>query len=128
MKSHITESLASISGSLDDICFGLPETPYFDTEGIERALSGVANGFNELSPSIGGVGICENLENIDEQLTEFNETMDNQVKWLHDINISLRRLVQMKADELRFLNVPMSEASGTPLDKYENNPYWADGD
>jgi hypothetical protein len=128
MNPHITESLASISGSLDDICSALPETPYFDTEGIERALSGVANCFNELSPPIGGVDICKSLENIDEQLTEFNETMDNQVKWLHDINISLRRLVQMKADELRFLNVPMSEASGTPLDKYENNPYWDDDD
>ena len=131
MEPHITESLASISGSLDDICSALPETPYFDTEGIERALSGVANGFTELSPHIGGQDLCKSLENIDEHLAELNETMDNHAKWLHDINISLRLLVQMKGYELGHSNVPMPEASGTitePLDKDQNSPYWADDD
>ena len=131
MEPHITESLASISGSLDDICSALPETPYFNTEGIERALSGVANGFTELSPHIGGQDLCKSLENIDEHLAELNETMDNQVKWLHDINISLRLLVQMKGYELGHSNVSMPEASGTitqPLDKDQNSPYWADDD
>lgn len=126
-----TESLESIAESISYVSSNLPETPYFDTEGIERALSGVASGFNELSPRLGGVDICKSLENIDEQLTEFNETMDNQVKWLHDINISLRLLVQMKVHELRRSNVPLPEASGTitkPLDKDENSPYWADDD
>ena len=116
---------------MDSIATNLPNTPYFDTEGIERMLYKVASGFEELSPRIGGVDICKSLENIDEQLTEFNETMDNQVKWLHDINISLRLLVQMKAYELSHSNVPMPEASGTitePLDQNENSPYWADDD
>lgn len=130
MNPDITESLASISTSLDGICCALPgDILHFDTDGIERALANVANGFNELSPDLEGVGICKNLENIDEQLTELNETMDNQVKWLHDINISLRLLAQMKAYELRHSNVPMPEASGTivePLDKDKNSPYWAD--
>ena len=131
MEPHITESLASVSRSLDDICSALPETPYFNTEGIERALSGVANGFSELSPHIGGQDLCKSLENIDEHLAELNETMDNQVKWLHDINISLRLLVQMKGYELGHSNVSMPEASGTitePLDKDQNSPYWADDD
>jgi hypothetical protein len=129
MDSNISEALGSISESLDYVGSNLPETPYFNTEGIERALSGVASGFNELSPHVGGQELCQSLENIDEHLVELNETMDNQVKWLHDINISLRLLVQMKAHELRHSNVRMPEASGTitePLDKDENSPYWAD--
>ena len=126
-----TESLESIAKSIDYVSSNLPDNAYFDTEGIERALSGVASGFNELSPRLGGIDICKSLENINEQLTEFNETMDNQVKWLHDINISLRLLTQMKAYELRHLNVRMPEASGTimePLAKDEDSPYWADED
>jgi hypothetical protein len=124
-----TECLESIANSIDYVCSNLPDTPYFDTEGIERALSGVASGFNELSPRLGGVDICKSLENIDEQLTEFNETMDNQVKWLHDINISLRLLIQMKAYELSRSGVPMPDARGAitqPLDQDGNSPYWAD--
>ena len=124
-----TESLESIAKSIDYVSSNLPETPYFNTEGIERALSGVTNGFNELCPHIGGQDLCKSLENIDEHLAELNETMDNQVKWLHDINISLRLLVQMKGYELGHSNVSMPEASGTitePLDKDQNSPYWAD--
>ena len=129
MEPHISECFGLIRESLDSINSNLPETSYFNTEGIERALNGVASGFNELSPQIGGQYFDKSLENIDEHLAELNETMDNQVKWLHDINISLRLLVQMKADELRHSNVRMPEASGTitePLDKDENSPYWAD--
>ena len=95
----------------------------------ENALSNVAGGFAELAPRDGGQYFDKSLENIDEHLVRLNETMDNQVKWLHDINISLRLLVQMKAHELRHSNVRMPEASGTitePLDKDENSPYWAD--
>ena len=124
-----TESLESIAESINCVSSTLPETPYFNTEGIERALCNVANGFNELSPHIGGQELCKSLENIDEHLAELNETMDNQVKWLHDINISLRLLVQMKGYELGHSNVSMPEASGTitePLDKDQNSPYWAD--
>tara|TARA_R100000995_G_scaffold15441_2_gene6043 strand:+ start:17 stop:409 length:393 start_codon:yes stop_codon:yes gene_type:complete len=126
-----TDSLESIAKSINYVSSNLPETPYFNTEGIERALSGVANGFTELSPHIGGQDLCTSLENIEEYLAQLNETMDNQVKWLHDINISLRLLVQIKACELSHSNVSMPKASGTitqPLDKDENSPYWADDD
>ena len=129
MDPRIVESLESISESVGFIGNNLPETPYFSTEGIEIAFKDVANGFDTLSPRIGGQELCQSLENIDEHLVELNETMDNQVRWLHDINISLRLLVQMKVHELRHSNVRMPEASGTitePLDKDENSPYWAD--
>ncbi len=70
-------------------------------------------------------------ESLAESLAEMNVTMVDQNKWLHDINISLRLLVQMKGYELGHLNVSMPEASGTitePLDKDQNSPYWADDD
>ena len=126
-----TESLESIAKSIDYVSSNLPDTPYFNTEGIERALCGVANGFTELSPHIGGQDLCKSLENIDEHLAELNETMDNQVKWLHDINISLRLLTQMKVYELSQSGVLMPDARGAitqPLDQDGNSPYWADDD
>lgn len=97
MEPHISESLGSISESLGWIGNNLPETSYFNTEGIENALKDVANGFSELSPQIGGQYFDKSLENIDEHLAELNETMDNQVKWLHDIHVSLRHLAELKA-------------------------------
>ena len=38
-------------------------------------------------------------ESLAESLAEINVTMVDQNKWLHDISISLRLLVQMKAGE-----------------------------
>jgi len=121
-----TESLKAIEQSIDSISVNLPEAASLDTDGIQAAI---VDGFARLGPGLGGQWFDKSLENIDEHLVELNETMDNQVKWLHDINISLRLLVQMKAHELRHSNVRMPEASGTitePLDKDENSPYWAD--
>jgi len=121
-----TESLKAIEQSIDSISVNLPEAASLDTDGIQAAI---VDGFARLGPGLGGQWFDKSLENIDEHLVELNETMDNQVRWLHDINISLRLLVQMKAHELRHSNVRMPEASGTitePLDKDENSPYWAD--
>jgi hypothetical protein len=97
VEPHISESLGSISESLGFIGNNLPETPYFETEVIESALKDVANGFDTLSPRIGGQELCQSLENIDGHLAELNETMDNQRDWLHDIHVSLRHLAESKA-------------------------------
>lgn len=97
MDPHISESLGSISESLGWIGNNLPETPYFNTEGIENALSNVAGGFAELAPRNGGQYFDKSLENIDEHLAELNETMDSQRDWLHDIHVSLRHLAELKA-------------------------------
>tara|TARA_R100000081_G_scaffold21056_1_gene9083 strand:+ start:165 stop:560 length:396 start_codon:yes stop_codon:yes gene_type:complete len=129
MDQAFIDALTCIEGSLHSIAKNLPDTPYLDTDGIERALYEVANGFAELAPRRGEQYFDKSLENIDEHLAKLNEVMDNQDKWLHDINISLRLLVQMKVYELSHSNVPMPEARGTitePLDQNENSPYWAD--
>ena len=128
-----TESLEAIEKSIDGISLNLPETAHLYTDGIEAAIS---NGFGKLGPGLGGQWFDKSLENIDttlksfdEALAELNETLDNQAKWLHDINISLRLLAQMKAYELSHSRVPMPSARGTitqPLDEDENSPYWAD--
>ena len=130
-----TESLKAIEKSIDYVSSNLPETAHLYTDGIEAAIS---NGFAKLGPGIGGKWFDESLQSIDttlksfdEALAELNETLDNHAKWLHDINISLRLLAQMKVYELRHSNVRMPEATGTimePLDKNENSPYWADDD
>ena len=100
MEPHISESvsqsLASISESLGWIGNNLPETPNFDTQGIESALSNVENGFSEFAPRNGGQYFDKSLENIDEHLAELNETMDHQRDWLHDIHVSLRHLAERK--------------------------------
>ena len=111
MDQAFIDALTCIEGSLHSIAKNLPDTPYLDTDGIERALYEVANGFAELAPRRGEQYFDKSLENIDEHLAKLNEVMDNQDKWLHDIN------------------VPMPEARGTitePLDQNENSPYWAD--
>ena len=131
----LTKSLKAIEKSIDCISSGLPETAQLYTDGIEDAIS---NGFAKLGPGIGGQWFDKSLENIDttlksfdEALAELNETLDNQAKWLHDINISLRLLAQMKAYELSHSRVPMPSAKGTitqPLDQDGNSPYWGDDD
>ena len=98
-----TESLKAIEQSIDCVSSNLPETAHLYTDGLEAAIS---NGFAKLGPGIGGQWFDESLQSIDttlksldEHFAEINETMDNQTKWLHDISISLRLLVQMKAGE-----------------------------
>ena len=130
-----TESLKAIEKSIDYVSSNLPETAHLYTDGIEAAIS---NGFAKLGPGIGGKWFDESLQSIDttlksfdEALAELNETLDNQAKWLHDINISLRLLTQMKAYELSRSGVPMPDARGTitqPLDQDGNSPYWGDDD
>ena len=129
MDQKVIDALTCIEGSLDAIATNLPATAYLGTDGIERALCEVASGFSELSPRIGGEYFTTILENIEKRLVDLNEVMDNQTKWLHDINISLRLLVQLKTYELSHSNVSMPQAKGTitePLDQNENSPYWAD--
>tara|TARA_R100000995_G_C3381593_1_gene76276 strand:+ start:64 stop:471 length:408 start_codon:yes stop_codon:yes gene_type:complete len=129
-----TKSLKAIEKSIDCISSGLPETAHLYTDGIEAAI---CNGFAKLGPGIGGKWFDESLQSIDttlksfdEALAELNETLDNQAQWLHDINISLRLLAQMKAYELSRSGVPMPDAIGTtitqPLDQDGNSPYWGD--
>ena len=103
MDQKVIDALGSIEESLDCIARNLPETPGFNTGDLEAAI---LDGFQKLGPGIGGQWFDKSLENIDttlesldEALAELNATMDNQTKWLHDISISLRLLVQMQAGE-----------------------------
>jgi len=131
----LTKSLKAIEKSIDFISSSLPETAQLYTDGIEAVIS---DGFAKLGPGMGGQWFDKSLENIDttlesfeEALTELNETLDNQAKWLHDINISLRLLAQMKAFELSHSRVPVPTAKGNitqPLDQDGNSLYWADDD
>ena len=103
MDLNARNALEGIEESLDCIARNLPETSRVDTGDLEAAI---LNGFSKLGPGIGGQWFDKSLENIDttlesldEALAELNATMDNQTKWLHDISISLRLLVQMQAGE-----------------------------
>mgnify|MGYP003128398483 FL=1 len=129
-----TKSLKAIEKSIDCISSGLPETAHLYTDGIEAAI---CDGFAKLGPGIGGQWFDKSLENIDtsvegveDRLTQLNHQIDHATKWLHDINISLRLLAQMKAYELSRSGVPMPDAIGTtitqPLDQDGNSPYWCD--
>mgnify|MGYP003130642422 FL=1 len=129
----LTEPLEAINKSIDWISATLPETAHFHTDGIEAAI---CNGFAKLGPGTGGQWFDKSLENIDtsvegveDRLMELNEHMEGATKWLHDINISLRLLAQMKAYELSRSGVSMPDARGTitqPLDQDGNSPYWGD--
>tara|TARA_B100001094_G_C18106745_1_gene758825 strand:- start:226 stop:630 length:405 start_codon:yes stop_codon:yes gene_type:complete len=131
----LTKSLEAIEKSIGWVSANLPETAQLYTDGIEAAIS---NGFAKLGPGMGGQWFDVSLENIDtsvegveNRLMELNDHMEGATKWLHDINISLRLLAQMKAYELSRSGVPMPDARGTitqPLDQDGNSLYWGDDD
>ena len=134
MDQKVIDALGSIEESLDCIARNLPETPGFNTGDLEAAI---LNGFQKLGPGIGGQWFDKSLENIDtsvegveNRLMVLNDHMEGATKWLHDINISLRLLAQMKAYELTRSRVPMPDARGAtitpPLDQDGNSPYWED--
>jgi hypothetical protein len=104
VDQKVIDALGSIEGSLDCIARNLPDTPGFYTGDLEAAI---LNGFQNLGPGIGGQWFDKSLENIDtsvegveDRLMQLNDHMEDATKWLHDINISLRLLVQLKAGEI----------------------------
>ena len=103
MDQKVIDALGSIEESLDCIARNLPETPGFNTGDLEAAI---LDGFDKLGPGIGGQWFDKSLENIDtsvegveDRLMQLNDRMEDATKWLHDISISLRLLVQMQAGE-----------------------------
>ena len=94
MEQNAINALGSIEESLDCIARNLPETSRVDTGDLEAAI---LNGFSKLGPGLGGQWFDKSLENIDEHLLQIRVSMDAQTLSLHDINVSLRHLAELKA-------------------------------
>ena len=94
MDLNARNALEGIEESLDCIARNLPETSRVDTGDLEAAI---LNGFSKLGPGLGGQWFDKSLENIDEHLLQVRVSMDAQTLSLHDINVYLRHLAELKA-------------------------------